>query len=385
MENEDGSDVTTFEAGKIYTGTVTFKADEEFVFADTINSDRIFNSSTVEIVGNYTLNTEATILTATFKLKDANVVRPGLNVKVKLPTLNDKIGQSLPAVELVDTTLPGNVALAYSVHKDNLLGEEITDPNYKVTPNQKYLYVVWLKVGDSTDVSEITKTHNVSYEVTDDGDAETYTDLVGYGVLAMYQTPDAAATSKISSVALTVTAPKYGEAPATTATGANDTLYTVGTPEWTPAVTDGKFGAAAYTVSIPVTAKSGYSFDANCIYTVNGYVATYADDKVSYTFPALTVPHTHTYGDWTMQDDSMHSRSCTCGDMQFEAHDFPAWTKVDDTKHSRTCSECKKSGETANYTETANHNWQWVVDTYATSTTAGKKHEECPDCPRKAQ
>lgn len=110
-KNEDGSDVTTFEAGKIYTGTVTFKADEEFVFADTINSDRIFNSSTVEIVGNYTLNTEATILTATFKLKDANVVRPGLNVKVKLPTLNDKIGQSLPAVELVDTTLPETLHL----------------------------------------------------------------------------------------------------------------------------------------------------------------------------------------------------------------------------------------------------------------------------------
>ena len=49
-----------------------------------------------------------------------------------------------------------------------------------------------------------------------------------------------------------------------------------------------------------------------------------------------------------------------------EAHDFSAWTKVDDTTHSRTCSKCKKTGETANYTETANHNWQWVAVTPAT-------------------
>ena len=377
-KNEDGSDVTTFEAGKIYKGTVTFKADTGFAFdGDRIYSNNIFDSSNAEVVGNYTLADGGTTLTATFKLKDANVVKPGLQVKVKLPTLNDKIGQNLPAAELVGTNLPENVELVYSVFKDNLLGEEITDPNYKVKSNQKYVYMVWLKVGDSTDITEITKMYNVSYEVTDGGDAETYTDFVGYGVLATYQTPD---TSKINSVALTVTAPKYGEAPATTATGANDTLYTVGTPTWSPAVTDGKFGAAAYTVSIPVTAAEGYSFDANCFYTVNGYVATYADDKVSYTFPALTAPHKHSYGTWTMLDDSQHSRSCTCGDMQLEAHTFSAWTKVDESTHSRTCSKCKKSGEATNYTETAEHTWAWVVDQEAALNQPGKQHEECTGC-----
>ena len=377
-KNEDGSDVTTFEAGKIYKGTVTFKADTGFAFdGDRIYSNKIFDSSNAEVVGNYTLADGGTTLTATFKLKDANVVKPGLQVKVKMPTLNDKIGQNLPAAELVGTNLPENVELVYSVFKDNLLGEEITDPNYKVKSNQKYLYMVWLKVGDSTDITEITKMYNVSYEVTDGGDAETYTDFVGYGVLATYQTPD---TSKINSVALTVTAPKYGEAPATTATGANDTRYTVGTPTWSPAVTDGKFGANTYTVSIPVTAAEGYSFDANCFYTVNGYVATYADGKVSYTFPALTAPHKHSYGTWTMLDDSQHSRSCTCGDMQLEAHTFSAWTKVDESTHSRTCSKCKKSGEATNYTETAEHTWAWVVDQEAALNQPGKQHEECTGC-----
>lgn len=380
-KNMDDTDVTTFEAGKIYKGTVTFKADTGFAFdGDRIYSNKIFNSSNAEVVGNYTLADGGTTLTATFKLKDENVVRPGLKAKVKLPTLSDKVGQSLPAVELVDTTLPENVALVYSVYEDNLLSEEITDPDYKVKPNQKYIYAAWLKHGDSTDITEITKTYNVSYEVTDGGDTETYTDLVGYGVLAMYQTPD---TSKINSVALTVTAPKYGEAPATTATRANDTRYTVGTPTWSPAVTDGKFGANTYTVSIPVTAASGYSFDENGIYTINGYVATYADGKVSYTFPQLIAPHTHDTDaqPWVYMDPGTHIKTCTAGDdFKVEAHDFSAWTKVDESTHSRTCSKCKKSGEATNYTETAEHTWVWVVDQEAALNQPGKQHEECTGC-----
>ena len=41
------------------------------------------------------------------------------------------------------------------------------------------------------DGSDITNAFNVSYEVTDGGDAETHIDnLAGYGVIAVYQTPD---------------------------------------------------------------------------------------------------------------------------------------------------------------------------------------------------
>lgn len=80
-------------------------------------------------------------------------------------------------------------------------------------------------------------------------------------------------------------------------------------------------------------------------------------------------------------DPGTHIKTCTAGDdFKVEAHDFSAWTKVDDTTHSRTCSKCKKSGETTNYTETANHNWQRVVDTAATPNADGKQHEECVDC-----
>ena len=97
----------------------------------------------------------------------------------------------------------------------------------------------------------------------------------------------------------------------------------------------------------------------------------------------VTVGHTHDTDaqSWVYMDPGMHIKTCTASDdFKVETHDFSAWAKVDDTNHSRTCSKCKKSGEAANYTETANHNWQWKVDTAATPNADGKKHEECVDC-----
>ena len=98
----------------------------------------------------------------------------------------------------------------------------------------------------------------------------------------------------------------------------------------------------------------------------------------------VTVGHTHDTDaqPWVYMDPGTHIKTCTAGDdFKVKSHDFNAWTpNSDDTTHSRTCSKCKKSGEPANYTETANHNWQWVVDTAATPNAAGKQHEECVDC-----
>ena len=98
----------------------------------------------------------------------------------------------------------------------------------------------------------------------------------------------------------------------------------------------------------------------------------------------VMVAHTHNYTGqpYVYMTPGDHYQECTANDGAYniEAHDFSAWTKVDDNTHSRTCRECHKAGESANYTETVNHNWQWVVDTAATPNAAGKKHEECTDC-----
>ena len=96
----------------------------------------------------------------------------------------------------------------------------------------------------------------------------------------------------------------------------------------------------------------------------------------------VTVAHTHnTDGrDWMYMDPGTHIKTCTAGDdFKVEAHTFSAWTDNGNDTHSHHCTVCKMA-DGSTYTETASHNWQWVVDTPATSTTAGKQHEECPDC-----
>ena len=87
--------------------------------------------------------------------------------------------------------------------------------------------------------------------------------------------------------------------------------------------------------------------------------------------------HTHTYGAWTMVDDSQHSRSCTAGDdVQFEDHTFGSWTPdtADDTKHYKECSVCKGKVE-ASHVESSK-----ITDTPAGIGTMGAWHTECVDC-----
>ena len=263
-KNMDDTDVTTFEASKIYKGTVTFKADTGFAFdGDRIYSDKIFDSSNAEVVGKYTLADGGTTLTATFKLKDENVVRPALNVKVKLPTLNDQIGQSFPAAELVGTTLPDDVELTSSVY------ESIFDPpiNGSVKPNKTYFYVVNLQFKNSS--NDITKAYNVSYTVTDGGDAVSHTDnLAGYGILARYQTPD---TSNINvSVRGKVVSYNPGNATTIQLMRGGKKMY-----QTTIAATTGS-GQVPQNFSFPAVAPGTYDLvvtkAAHLTYTVKGVV-----------------------------------------------------------------------------------------------------------------
>ena len=91
----------------------------------------------------------------------------------------------------------------------------------------------------------------------------------------------------------------------------------------------------------------------------------------------VLVDHTHDYTGktWQPMGPGLHSMECVAGDYyRTEPHNFSAWTdNKDDKTHSHTCDDC-------NYTENANHNWQWVVDTAATPNAAGKRYKECVDC-----
>lgn len=139
----------------------------------------------------------------------------------------------------------------------------------------------------------------------------------------------------------------------------------------------------------PVNAAGSLSWssDNETVATVdgNGKVTAVAKGEATITVSCngesasctVTVGHTHDYTGktWQPMGPGLHSMECVAGDYYKTApHNFSEWTDKNDGKtHSHTCDDC-------NYTETANHNWQWVVDTAATPNAAGKQHEECVDC-----
>ena len=72
---------------------------------------------------------------------------------------------------------------------------------------------------------------------------------------------------------------------------------------------------------------------------------------------------------------SCGDKKATCTVTVAHTHDYTGqpWVYMDPGTHTKTCT----AGDDTKYEQ---HTWQWVVDTPATSTTAGKKHEKCPDC-----
>ena len=94
------------------------------------------------------------------------------------------------------------------------------------------------------------------------------------------------------------------------------------------------------------------------------------------------VAHTHDYTGqpYLYLDPGNHYQECTANDgYNIQPHEFTPWTDNGNDTHSRHCTVCKMT-DGSTYTETANHNWQWVVDNAATPNAPGKQHEECVDC-----
>ena len=111
--------------------------------------------------------------------------------------------------------------------------------------------------------------------------------------------------------------------------------------------------AAGSTETIIFTPDAGYEIDT---VTVNGTatpvlanvldVTMDADKTVIVTYKEIGSAHTHSYGtDWKYDGDN-HWHECSCGDK----------------------------------TDTAAHDFKWVIDKAATKEAAGIKHEECTVC-----
>ncbi|MGN0734943.1 MAG: fibronectin type III domain-containing protein [Anaerovoracaceae bacterium] len=294
----------TFAAGKSYKVTVTIKAKSGISFkADSFNGSSAGSTKGINVlnVTDYetkvadTMAKQTLIATAFYPVEK---VGTGYNLSVALPVfapgdnINSKDyskvftytggGSTLkrsPSTGLssISFTEGGNKTVLRFTGREWTLDGGSAATKEQLTIRKGIEYKVELRPDSPlTYYDELLET-----KITDKG-SSTEISLTGTTAYGTYFFED---NDKISNVALTVTAPVIDGTPAAVAKGADDTLYTVGTPVWTP--DDSKFGEKAYTVSIPVKAAGDKVFADDCVYTVNGFVAAYSSGKVSYTFPSL--------------------------------------------------------------------------------------------------
>ena len=294
----------TFAAGKSYKVTVTIKAKSGISFkADSFNGSssgspkgiNVLNEVDYETKVANTMAKQTLIATAFYPVEK---VGTGYNLSVALPVFAPGDNINSKDYSKVFTYTGGGSTLKRSP-STSLSSISFTEGGNKTV--LRFNGREWTLDGGSAATKEqLTIRKGVEYKVelrpdspltfydkvltagiTDKGSSTT-SSLSGTTAYGTYFFED---NDKISNVALTVTAPAIDGTPAAVAKGADDTLYTVGTPVWTP--DDSKFGEKAYTVSIPVKPAGEKAFADDCVFTVNGFAAAYKNGKVSYTFPAL--------------------------------------------------------------------------------------------------
>ena len=165
-------------------------------------------------------------------------------------------------------------------------------------------------------------------------------------IIVTYTLPAAADDKTVNGAAVSITPPAYGVAPNTAATVAGTAHCTASAVTWNP--TDAAFEAKEYTATVTLTANDGYTFASDAVFTINGHMAdvtknTDGSVTLRYTFPALTGPHTHTYGgNWIFATPDTHIRYCTANDGSYEEvpHSITSWTDNGDGTHTGTCTDC---------------------------------------------
>ena len=367
----------TFEAGQTYTLTVTFTAKGEKAF----RNPQLLKP--LQCLGG--TPSEATVSS------DGKTLTQSITFTIKMPvsvkvTLNDLTADGSIVPPTIESGKAADSMLSVNINK----GERLYIYTYRTN--------TWTKVstgdGDATPKLAAGESATLGLALVGSSDEECIAVLQSTnnvkglvagayaeknGVYATYAVADETPAKTITSVDLTVTAPVYGESPAnTTATGADGANYTVNNVSWN--TSDATFEAKEYTVSISVTPNGSYTFADGCVYTVNGYTATYADGKVSYTFPALTAPHTHNYGAWKELDGTYHYQTCsgtigTCDEpMKRAEHTFGDWQQGDATQHYKECSVCHHKVY-ADHEESAQ-----IIDTAPTFNATGTWYTKCEVC-----
>lgn len=321
-----------FAAGETYTITATFEAAEGYKINESTSDVLLNRDGTAGSRSNDAANRTVT-QSMTFTVK-----KP-VDVKITLPDLKAGEKPSLSTYEVDDDAIASITCMVSVNEKLYTYSAGAWDkvlPELKADDVVTYVYTLTPNVG--YEFANTTIVANNAENLTDryDGDG---------GVIAIYTIPNANAISK---VALTVSGYEYGKSVSAAAKGTDPANVTTGAWNWNPK--DTTFGAKVYTVTIPVTPAEGYIFTSGCLFTVNGYPATYdaTNGTVTCEMPALTAPHTHDFGSWTYLNDAVHYHTCKtegCGTTEMKAH---SWEKTGEVEATTTatgsvtykCSDC---------------------------------------------
>ena len=199
-------------------------------------------------------------------------------------------------------------------------------------------------------------------------------------ITVTYTLPAAADDKIVNGAAVSITPPASGATPNTTAAVTGTAHCTASTVTWTP--DEAAFGEKAYTATVTLTAETDYTFANDAVFTINGHKvtpeagSTTTSVTLSYAFPALAGPHTHTYGSWIFATPDTHIRYCTANDGSYEEapHSITSWTDKGDGKtHTGTCTDC-------GYEKTENHSWEVDHEVPPTVTAEGTRYYKCSAC-----
>ena len=323
----------TFEAGKTYTITAIFKAAEGYKINES-TSDVLLNS-------NGTAGTrENNAANRTVTQSMSFTVKKPVDVTITLPNLKAGDTLALPTYSVDDDAVASIFCMA-TVNNVNSYTYDFSGNTWSggsPTLNSGDVVVYGYRLDEKAGYEFATTTIVTSNaaNLTDHFDGNG-------GFMASYTIPNANAISK---VALTVSGYEYGKSISDAAKGSDPANVTTGALSWNPG--DTTFGAGAYTVTIPVTPAAGYSFADGCLFTVNGYLATYnaTANTVTCNLPALTAPHTHAFDTWTYLNDAVHYRTCSdCGATEMKEHTWTQTAKTDATTEAPgsviyKCSAC---------------------------------------------
>jgi len=248
---------STFAASTVYTATISLTPKSGYTFQGVM-----INYFTVDGAAYVSNDANSGIITAEFPSTDATVITIAAIQGVTVP-----INGGTPVTKITENTQYSGT-VTWNGKPNTFTAATQYTATIMLTPKTGYTLH-----GISEDFFTVAGAVSVSNNANS-GD-----------ITAVFP---ATASTSITSVSISITAPVKGATPSTTVNGTGN--FTLGSVSWSPS--DNPFlGNKVYTASVTLTANSGYIFSGLSSAKINGQNATVSNNTglsvtLSYTFPA---------------------------------------------------------------------------------------------------